>query len=148
MTVENKIKLTAVSNEDIKIFSYLCQDAIISKDELLFDKKENMFLATLSRYCWEKLEDNKLKEKDINYRVVSGLRIANVTDVNYINFSKILQMEFLSLLAISYKYKKITLHFSLSVEIVLIMDNIFAVLEDIDIPWPTKLRPVHKLYSS
>ena len=143
MTVENKIKLTAVSNEDIKIFSYLCQDAIISKDELLFDKKEKMFLATLSRYCWEKLEDNKLKEKDVNYRVVSGLRITNVTDVNYINFSKVLDMEFLNLLAISYKDKKITLHFSLSVEIVLILDDVFAVLEDIDIPWPTKLKPEH-----
>ena len=143
MTVENKIKLTAVSNEDIKIFSYLCQDAIISKDELLFDKKENMFLATLSRYCWEKLEDNKIKEKDVNYRVVSGLRITNVTDVNYINFSKVLEMEFLNLLAISYKNKKITLHFSLSVEIVLILDDVFAVLEDIDIPWPTRLKPEH-----
>jgi hypothetical protein len=143
MTVENKIKLTAVSNEDIKIFSYLCQDAIISKDELLFDKKENMFLATLSRYCWEKLEDNKIKEKDVNYRVVSGLRITNVTDVNYINFSKVLEMEFLNLLAISYKDKKITLHFSLSVEIVLILDDVFAVLEDIDIPWPTRLKPEH-----
>ena len=143
MTVENKIKLTAVSNEDIKIFSYLCQDAIISKDELLFDKKEKMFLATLSRYCWEKLEDNKLKEKDVNYRVVSGLRITNVTDVNYINFSKALEMEFLNLLAISYKDNKITLHFSLSVEIVLILDDVFAVLEDIDIPWPTKLKPEH-----
>ena len=143
MTVENKIKLTAVSNEDIKIFSYLCQDAIISKDELLFDKKEKMFLATLSRYCWEKLEDNKLKEKDVNYRVVSGLRITNVTDVNYINFSKALDMEFLNLLAISYKDKNITLHFSLSVEIVLILDDVFAVLEDIDIPWPTKLKPEH-----
>ena len=143
MTVENKIKLTAVSNEDIKIFSYLCQDAIISKDELLFDKKENMFLATLSRYCWEKLEDNKIKEKDVNYRVVSGLRITNVTDINYINFSKVFEMEFLNLLAISYKDKKITLHFSLSVEIVLILDDVFAVLEDIDIPWPTKLKPEH-----
>ena len=143
MTVENKIKLTAISNEDIKIFSYLCQDAIISKDELLFDEKEKMFLATLSRYCWEKVEDNKLKEKDVNYRVVSGLRITNVTDVNYINFSKALEMEFLNLLAISYKDKKITLHFSLSVEIVLILDDVFAVLEDIDIPWPTKLKPEH-----
>ena len=143
MTIENKIKLTAVSNEDIKIFSYLCQDAIISKDELLYDKKENMFLATLSRYCWEKLEDNKIKEKDVNYRVVSGLRITNVTDVNYINFSKVLEMEFLNLLAISYKDKKITLHFSLSVEIVLILDDVFAVLEDIDIPWPTRLKPEH-----
>ena len=26
----------------------------------------------------------------------------------------------------------------------LILDDIFAILEDIDIPWPTKLRPEHK----
>ena len=143
MTVENKIKLTAVSNEDIKIFSYLCQDAIVAKEELLFDKKENMFLATISRYCWEKLEANKLKDKDVNYRVISGLRITNVKDIKYINFSKLLEMEFLNLLAISYKDKKITLHFSLSVEIVLILDDVFAVLEDIDIPWPTRLKPEH-----
>jgi hypothetical protein len=143
MNVQKKIKLTALTCEDLKIFSYLCQDAIISKDELLFDKKENLFLATLSRYCWEKLEDNKIKEKDVNYRVVSGLRITNVIDVNYINFSKVLEMEFLNLLAISYKDKKITLHFSLSLEIVLILNDVFAVLEDIDIPWPTRLKPEH-----
>ena len=144
MTVEKNIKLTAVSNEDIKIFSYLCQDAIFSKDELLFDQKEKMFLATFSRYCWEKLENNKLKDKKVNYRVVSGLRIKNVIEVNYINFSEILDINFLNLLAISYKNKKITLHFSLAVEIVLVLENIFAVLEDIDIPWPTKLQPKHK----
>jgi hypothetical protein len=55
----------------------------------------------------------------------------------------VLEMEFLNLLAISYKDKKITLHFSLSVEIVLILDDVFAVLEDIDIPWPTRLKPEH-----
>ena len=144
MTVEKKIKLTAISNDDIKIFSYLCQDAIVSKDELLFDQKEKIFLATLSRYCWEKLEDNKLKNEEVNYRVISGLRITNVTDINYINFSKVIDINFLNLLDISYKNKKITLYFSLAVEIVLFSENIFAVLEDIDIPWPTKLRPKHK----
>ena len=144
MTVENKIKLTAISNEDLKIFSYLCQDAIISKDELLFDKKEKIFLATFSRYCWEKLEDNQSKDNEVNYRVVSGLRIKNVTEVNYINFSRTSDTNFLNLLAISYKNKELTLQFSLAVEIVLVLDNIFAILEDIDIPWPTKLKPEHK----
>ena len=144
MTVEKKIKLTGVSDEDIKIFSYLCQDAIISKDELLFDKKEKIFLATFSRYCWEKLEDNQSKDNEVNYRVVSGLRIKNVTEVNYINFSRTSDTNFLNLLAISYKNKELTLQFSLAVEIVLVLDNIFAILEDIDIPWPTKLKPEHK----
>jgi len=48
------------------------------------------------------------------------------------------------LLAISYKSKKITLHFSSSIEFVLECDKIEVYLEDIDIPWPTKLKPEHK----
>ena len=56
MDVENKIKLNAFGNDDLKIFSYLCQDAILSKDEFFYDNEKNMFVATLSRYCWEKDE--------------------------------------------------------------------------------------------
>ena len=48
MNVQKKIKLTALTCEDLKIFSYLCQDGIFSKDELMFDKKEGFFLATFS----------------------------------------------------------------------------------------------------
>ena len=37
-----------------------------------------------------------LKDKEVNYRVISGLRITNVIEINYINFSKILDINFLS----------------------------------------------------
>ena len=56
MDVENKIKLNAFGNDDLKIFSYLCQDAILSQDEFYFDKDQELFIATFSRYCWEKEE--------------------------------------------------------------------------------------------
>jgi hypothetical protein len=144
MNVQKKIKLTALTCEDLKIFSYLCQDGIFSKDELMFDKKEYLFLATFSRYCWEKNKKNTLKDSKINYRVISGMQIKNVKKVDYINFDNVLDINFLNLLLISYKNKKITLHFSSSVKIILIIDKVFGVLEDIDIPWPTKLKPNHK----
>ena len=54
MNIENKIKLNAFSNNDLKIFSYLCQDSILSPDEFFFDKNEELFISTFSRYCWEK----------------------------------------------------------------------------------------------
>ena len=38
MTIENKIRLNALNNDDLKIFSFLCQDAIISKEEIFFNK--------------------------------------------------------------------------------------------------------------
>ena len=53
MSIENKIRLNALNNDDLKIFSFLCQDAIISKEEIFYDKTKNLFVATLTRYCWE-----------------------------------------------------------------------------------------------
>ena len=141
MDVENKIKLNAFGNDDLKIFSYLCQDAILSQDEFYFDKDQELFIATFSRYCWEK-EELTNNTNNINYRVISGLQIKHVKKASYIKLNS--SVSFLNLLAISYKKKKITLHFSYSVEFVLECKKIEAYLEDIDIPWPTKLKPEHK----
>ena len=83
MSIENKIRLNALNNDDLKIFSFLCQDAIISKEEIFFDKTKKMFVITLTRYCWEQQE---LNDKNINYRVVTGLQFNNVNNVEYVNF--------------------------------------------------------------
>ena len=56
MNIEDKIKLNAFGNDDLKIFSYLCQDAILSQSEFFFDQDQELFIATFSRYCWEKEE--------------------------------------------------------------------------------------------
>ena len=79
MTIENKIRRNALNNDDLKIFSFLCQDAIISKEEIFYDKTKKMFVATLTRYCWEQQE---LNDKNINYRVVTGLQIKMLTMLN------------------------------------------------------------------
>ena len=139
MQVENEIRLTASNMKDLKVFSYLCQDAILSKDEFFFDEGKQIFIATLSRYCWEKEEINN---NCISYRVISGLQIKSVESISYNSLNS--DIPFLNLLAISYKNKKITLHFSMSVEIILNCKKIDALLEDIDLPWPTKLKPEHQ----
>ena len=142
MDYEKKIKLIAKNNEDLNIFSQLCQDSILSKDELFYDEKTKIFFLTFSRYCWEQTELNNSK---INFRVISGLQVKNVNKVQYINLKNTSETNFLNLLAIFYKDKKIKLYFSSLVEIILTVNEIFAILEDIDIPWPTKLNPIHNL---
>ena len=139
MSIENKIRLNAFNNDDLKIFSFLCQDAIISKEEFFYYETKKMFVATLTRYCWEKQE---LNDKNINYRVVTGLQIKNVDNVKYINFKS--KMSFYNLLAITYEKAQIILNLSMSSKIKLDCKKINAVIEDIDIPWPTKLKPLHK----
>ena len=140
MSIEKKLRLTASSDEELKILSFLCQDAILSGEEYFFDNKLNLFAATFSRYCWEKEETKQ--NKNLNYRVVSGIQIKNAEKITYKNFKS--NMPFLNLLAVSYNKRNITLNFSMSVEIILCCKKIDVVLEDIDIPWPTKLKPEHK----
>ena len=139
MSIEKKIRLNAFNIEDLKIFSFLCQDAIMSKDEIFYDKTKKLFVVTLTRYCWE-LEE--LIEKNVNYRVVTGLQIKNVNNVEYINFKS--KMSFYNLLAITYNRENIVLNLSMSSTIKLACKKINATIEDIDIPWPTKLKPHHK----
>ena len=139
MSIEKKIRLNALNNDDLKIFSFLCQDAIISKEEIFYDKTKNLFVATLTRYCWEQqgIDDN-----NINFRVVSGLQIKNVTNVEYINFK--FKKPFYNLLAITREKANIVLNLSMSSKIKLNCKKINMIIEDIDIPWPTKLKPLHK----
>ena len=139
MSIENKIRLNALNNDDLKIFSFLCQDAIISKEEIFFDKTKKVFVTTLTRYCWEQQE---LNDNNINYRVVTGLQIRNVNNVEYINFKS--KISFYNLLAITYEKANVILNLSMSSKIKLDCKKINATIEDIDIPWPTKLKPLHK----
>ena len=139
MSIENKIRLNALNNDDLKIFSFLCQDAIISKEEIFFDKTKKMFVITLTRYCWAQQE---LNDKNINYRVVTGLQIRNVNNVEYRNFKS--KISFYNLLAITYEKANVILNLSMSSKIKLDCKKINATIEDIDIPWPTKLKPLHK----
>ena len=139
MSSENKIRLNALSSDDLKIFSFLCQDAIISGDEIFYDKTKKMFVATLTRYCWEQQESNN---NNINFRVVTGLQIKNVNNVEYINFKS--KLTFYNLLTITYEKAHIILNLSMSSKINLDCKKINATIEDIDIPWPTKLKPLHK----
>ena len=70
------------------------------------------------------------------------MQIKSVESISYNSLNS--DISFLNLLAISYKNKKITLHFSMSIEIILNCKKIDALLEDIDLPWPTKLKPKHQ----
>ena len=139
MSIENKIRLNALNNDDLKIFSFLCQDAIISKEEIFYNKTKKMFIAIITRYCWEQ---QKLNDRNINYRVVTGLQIRNVNNIEYINYKS--KIPFYNLLAITYKNENVILNLSMSSKIKLDCNKINATLEDIDIPWPTKLKPLHK----
>ena len=137
-----KLKLKFLDNDEIKIFSSLCQDGIFSINEIIYNKNDKILIATFSRFCWEFIE-KKIKDKTF-YRVVSGIRICNVNKINYTNKDKINSSKFLNLLSVDNHNNEITLNFSSDVTIKLFIEKIEIFLDDLDMPWPTGKKPMHK----
>ena len=54
--IGNKLRLIGNNVEDLKIISAYCQDAIIKITNLVYLKKNKIFIAKLSRFMWEDLE--------------------------------------------------------------------------------------------
>ena len=137
-----KLKIKFLDKDEIKIFSTLCQDGIFSIDEIIYSKSDKMLIATFSRFCWE-FVGKKIKDETF-YRVVSGIRICNVNKIFYTNKDKINSSKFINLLSVDYNKNEITLNFSLDVTIKLFIEKIEIYLDDLDMPWPTGKKPMHK----
>ena len=137
-----KLKLKFLDKDEIKIFSALCQDGIFSTDEIVYNKSDKILIATFSRFCWEFVE-KKIKNETF-YRVVSGIRICNVNKITYTNKDKINASKFINLLSVDNDKNEITLNFSLDVTIKLFIEKIEIYLDDLDMPWPTGKKPMHK----
>ena len=137
-----KLKLKFLDKDEIKIFSTLCQDGIFSIDEIIYNKSDKVLIATFSRFCWEFVE-RKIKGKTF-YRVVSGIRICNVNKINYSNKDKINSSKFINLLSVENPENEIILNFSSDITIKLLVKKIEVYLDDLDMPWPTGKKPMHK----
>ena len=138
-----KLKIKAIDSDDLTILSSLCQDGIFSVDEIVYLKEEKKLIATFSRFCWE-LKNTLDYGKQVHFRVVTGLQIHNVININYKNFEKIKNNDFFNLLSITHKSNLITLNFSLNSSISVKVKKIKILLDDLDIPWPTVKKPIHK----
>ena len=137
-----KLKLKFLDKEEIKIFSSLCQDGIFSRDEIIYNKIDKVLIATFSRFCWECVE-KKINDKTF-YRVVSGIRICNVNTINYVNKDKIISSKFINLLSVDSHKNEIVLNFSSDITIKIFTEKIEIYLDDLDMPWPTGKKPLHK----
>ena len=137
-----KLKLKFLDKDEIKIFSTLCQDGIFSIDEIIYNKSDKVLIATFSRFCWEFVE-KKIKDKTF-YRVVSGIRIFNVNKINYVNKDKIDTSKFINLLSVDNQENEIILNFSSDITVKLLTEKIEIYLDDLDMPWPTGKKPMHK----
>lgn len=148
MKNDHRLKLRAISTEDIQILSALLQDGLVSASDLHYDKDEASFVMVVNRFCWEQADD-KTSETQLN-RCLCGLKVGYVKQVCQRGLSKG-SNQFYNLLSITYEeikenensMRSLILTFSDGCGIRLAVGELALILQDIAEPHPGLVRPHH-----
>ena len=148
MENENSIlKLIGRSSDDLKTISAYLQDSIVVQKDIIFLKKNKIFIIIVSRFMWEDAEKGLFRE---NKRIKCAVRFNKVLNVICSNINQKKRNKMLELLTIENilledKTFKIKLIFSGNSIITVFAEEIDALLEDLDKPWAAKNAPKHKI---
>ena len=142
------LKLSAKTNEDLKVISAHLQDAITQSANIVHLKKNRMLLLQFNRFMWEDVEKGVFRK---NKRILSILKFENVISVYSKNLNQKKKDDFLDFLAIeskllSDKSYEIILHFAGNKLIKINSEVIDCFLDDQGEPWETKNKPKHDIF--
>ena len=144
--IGNKLKLTGKNIEDLKIISAYCQDAVVKVRDLVYLKKNRIFLCKIHRFMWEDLEKGIFRKYK---RIQSILRFDCIDDVISKNINQSKKDRNLELLTIkpvvnNKNNYEISLIFSGNSIMLLNSEIIEVTLDDQNIYWGVKNFPKHK----
>ena len=148
MENENSIlKLIGRSSDDLKTISAYLQDSIVVQKDIIFLKKNKIFIMIVSRFMWEDAEKGLFRE---NRRIKSAVRFNRVLNVICSNINQKKRNKMLELLTIENillkdKTFKIKLIFSGNSIITVFAEEIEAVLDDLGKSWIVKKAPKHQI---
>ena len=133
------LNLAAQNEEDLVIFSTLCQDSIVKISNIKWAKKTKRFNILLTRVCWE-LNDLSKKKPPYFKRVNSILSFHNVLLVKTRGIQQSNSNMITSLLALNYSFdsydeQSIDLIFSGNGQISISIECVEAFLKDISEPF-------------
>ena len=136
-----KLALIARDSEDLEVISSLLQDAVVPVNEITYIQGDGRFVLIASRFRRE--ADAGAGETGVFERVNCALRFERVSAVKRRNLDPARRSGVLSLLAIRREAEYIDLVFSGGGTIRLIADRIACRIDDLDLGWPTRLKPDH-----
>ena len=148
MENENSIlKLIGRSSDDLKTISAYLQDSIVVQKDIIFLKKNKIFIMIVSRFMWEDAEKGLFRE---NRRIKCAVRFNRALNVICSNINQKKRNKMLELLTIENillkdKTFKIKLIFSGNSIITVFAEEIEAVLDDLGKSWIVKKAPKHKI---
>ena len=143
----NRLKLIGKNIEDLKTISAYCQDSIVKIKDLIYLKKNKIFIMMLGRFMWDDIEKGVFR----NYkRIKSVLKFNFIEKVLAKNINQQQKNRNLELLAIKSSYNEnnlydINLIFSGNNIILLKSEEIDVMLDDQEYFWEVKHSPKHRL---
>ena len=137
-----KLALIARDSEDLEVISSLLQDAVVPVNEITYIQDDGRFVLIASRFRRER-EPGEEETESVFERVNCALRFERVSAVKRRNLDPARLSGVLSLLAIRREAEYIDLVFSGGGTIRLIADRIACRIDDLDLGWPTRLKPDH-----
>ena len=141
----NRLKLIGKNIEDLKTISAYSQDSIVKIKDIVYLKKNKIFILMLSRFMWEDLEKGVFR----NYkRIKSVLKFNFIENVLAKNINQQQKNRNLELLAIKSNYNQNNLYdtsliFSGNNIILLKSEEIDVMLDDQEYFWEVKHSPKH-----
>ena len=144
---KNNLKLIGKNQEDLKVISAYVQDSIVAVKDIVFLRKNRIFIMMVNRFMWEDVEKGLLKQ---NKRIRCAIKFEEVLKVKSKEINQKSKNKFLECLAIKYKEisnnnYKIKIFFSGDNIITLISEAIEVVMHDVGKPWNVKHIPKHKI---
>ena len=144
---KNNLKLIGKNQEDLKVISAYVQDSIVAVKDIVFLRKNRIFIMMVNRFMWEDVEKGLLKQ---NKRIRCAIKFEEVLKVKSKEINQKNKNKFLECLAIKYKEisnnnYKIKIFFSGDNIITLISEAIEVVMHDVGKAWNVKHIPKHKI---
>ena len=86
-------KIIAQNQEDLRIISALCSEAIIKQSEIKFLKENKIFLISLERKNKEKINSNETINSILKFGFIEKSRSKNIDQNNQTNILKLLAID-------------------------------------------------------
>ena len=143
----NRLKLIGKNIDDLKTISAYCQDSIVKIEDLIYLKKNKIFIMLLSRFMWEDLERGVFRKYK---RIKSVLKFNNVDATKSKNINQLQKERNLELLVLKpfinkKKIYEISIIFSGNSIMLLNTEEIDVMLDDQDLFWEVKKYPKHEI---
>ncbi|EAU40334.1 hypothetical protein FP2506_03870 [Fulvimarina pelagi HTCC2506] len=146
----DRLRLLAVDNDDLDIFSAHCQDAIVRLGDCRYRRVEKQFAVEMNRFAWETAQKRKFSvfAAPKYERRRSALHFDRVTGVRRQGLDTAKDDQILVLLAIRFTETSspsghIDLLFAGGATIRLEVEVVEAQLADVGAAWSTEAKPDH-----